>query len=122
MKQAHLKRALSGLMAIVMFILVVASAGIAPTVASDASEQPGAPIHWDFESGELAPFQLVSGSYGTIVSGIPQAHNYPYDPYPRQGDYHLRAYGNERAHQRGKGELSGERVSHRGSFAGFVES
>ncbi len=87
MKQNHPKRLLAGIMAFVLISLVFVGSGIVRPVKAVAAE--GTPIHWDFEDGNLAPFTLVSGSYGTIISNIPQAHNYPYDPYPRQGDYHL---------------------------------
>ena len=70
-----------------LLVLGVLIAGIA--VMTVANSEAGTDIVWDFEDGKLEPFVLVSGSYGTIISDIPQAHNYPYDPYPRQGNYHL---------------------------------
>lgn len=82
-----------GLWAVALSAVLVVGllvAGIA--MMTVANSEAGTDIVWDFEDGKLEPFQLVSGSYGTIVSGIPQAHNYPYDPYPRQGNYHLSTF------------------------------
>lgn len=93
MKKKAVRNQKRGLWAVALATVLVIGlliAGVA--MMTVANSEAGTDIVWDFEDGKLEPFQLVSGSYGTIVSGIPQAHNYPYDPYPRQGNYHLSTF------------------------------
>ena len=93
MKIGNLKRFISILLAAVIVITTPFIPGLKNATAATAEESVSNDIVWNFEDGKLAPFTLVSGSYGTIITNIPyDHHSEDMAVYLREGNYHLSTY------------------------------
>ncbi|MBC8546900.1 hypothetical protein H8711_08135 [Clostridiaceae bacterium NSJ-31] len=90
MKKTFLKKmsiVLAAVMTLSSFVYAADGEASLQKQAESASE-PCAEIVWDFENGELAPFELIEGEFpNNGISSIPYEHNSPTVPYTKQGDY-----------------------------------
>ncbi len=91
MKKQSCLRILACLLVVIMLVTANPSIELPLSFFANAETQlqPGEAFTWGFEDGNLAPFKLISGSYGTVISNIPWMHNAPEKAYPREGSYHL---------------------------------
>ena len=81
-------------MAFLIVLSAVGTTSLGNVIAADSLEDDDEySIIWDFEDGELAPFKLVSGSYGNIISDIPYNHGGDTASiFFREGKYNLSTY------------------------------
>lgn len=88
-----LKRFVSIILVAGVVVTTLFLPGLGRVTEVTAGEGVGGDIIWNFEDGELAPFTLVSGSYGTVISDIPYDHHSEGAAlYLREGKYHLSTY------------------------------
>lgn len=58
-----------------------------PVVYDNA--EPVGPLRFDFETGDLQGWKVVEGEFGLLVSDRPALPQHTYQPFNKQGEYHL---------------------------------
>ncbi|WP_343256353.1 hypothetical protein, partial [Ligaoa zhengdingensis] len=90
MKKTFLKKMSIVLAAVMTLSSFAYAADGEASLQKQAENSPGTSgeIVWDFESGDIAPFEIVDGSFtNNGISSIPYEHNAPTVPYTKQGEY-----------------------------------